>query len=104
MELQVSSRRSVNDVIITPTYDQYFKRVFQDSDLTNNQNNDNFISKNERFYFYDVATKLLYDISKKDKLRLNFLNIYNNLNYEEQSRINDVNEVLNSQLIQRNLV
>ncbi len=104
MELQLSSRRSVNDVIITPTYDQYFKRVFQDSDLTNGQgNNANSISKNERFYFYDVTTKLLYDLSKKDKFRLNFLNIYNNLNYEEQSNINDVNEVLNSQLIQRNL-
>lgn len=104
MELQVSSRRSVNDLIITPTYDQYFKRVFEDSDLDNNQNtNTNSITKNERFYFYDVTTKLLYDISKKDKLRLNFSNIYNNLNYEEQSRINDINEVLNSQLTQRNL-
>jgi hypothetical protein len=103
IELQVSSRRSVNDVIITPTYDQYFKRIFQDSDLTNNQGNTNSISKNERFYFYDVTTKLLYDITEKDKLRLNFLNIYNNLNYEEQSRINDVDEVLNSQLTQRNL-
>lgn len=104
MELQVSSRRSVNDLIITPTYDQYFKRVFEDSDLDNNQNtNTNSITKNERFYFYDVTTKLLYDISKKDKLRLKFSNIYNNLNYEEQSRINDINEVLNSQLTQRNL-
>ena len=104
MELQVSSRRSVNDLIITPTYDQYFKRIFQDSDLDNNQsNNANSISKNERFYFYDISTKLLYDISKKDKLRFNFLNIYNNLNYEEQSSINDINEVLKSQLTQRNL-
>ena len=104
LELQVSSRRSVNDFIITPTYDQYFKRVFQDSDLTNNQGEDApSISKNERFYFYDVTTKLLYDLSKKDKLRFNFLNIYNNLNYEEQSTGSDVNEVLNSQLIQQNL-
>ncbi len=103
-ELQLSTRRSVTDLITTPTYDQYFKRVFQDSDLTNNQgNNQSSISKNERFYFYDMTSKLLYDISKKDKLRLNFLNIYNNLNYEEQSRINDVDEVLNSQLTQRNL-
>ena len=84
VELQVSTRRSVNDFIITPTYDQYFKRIFQDSDLTNYQSgNTNSISKNERFYFYDVTTKLLYDISEKDKLRLNFLNIHNNLNYEE---------------------
>lgn len=104
MELQVSSRRAVTDVIITPTYDQYFKRIFQDSDLTNNQaNTTSSISKNEKFYFYDVATKLLYDISKKDKLRFNFLNIYNDLNYEEQSRVNDIDEILNSKLTQRNL-
>ena len=104
LELQVSSRRSVTDLVITPTYDQYFKRIFQDSDLSNNQpDNNNAISKNERFYFYDVMTKLLYDISEKDKLRFNFLNIYNNLNYQEQSRINDVDEALNSKLTQRNL-
>jgi hypothetical protein len=48
-------------------------------------------------------TKLLYDISEKDKLRFNFLNIYNNLDYEEQSRVNDVDEALNSKLTQRNL-
>ncbi len=103
-ELLLSARRSVTDLIITPTYDQYFKRIFQDTDLTNNQGeNGNSISKNERFYFYDVTAKFLYDISKKDKLRLNFLNIYNTIDYEEQSRINDVNESLNSKLTQRNL-
>ena len=70
---------------------------------TNNQGDGNSISKNERFYFYDVTGKFLYDISKKDKLRLNFLNIYNTIDYEEQFRINDVNESLNSKLTQRNL-
>ncbi|TVZ57597.1 outer membrane receptor protein involved in Fe transport [Flavobacteriaceae bacterium MAR_2010_105] len=104
MELQVSSRRSVTDLIITPTYDQYFKRVFQDSDLTNNQGqNSGSISKNETFYFYDITSKLLYDLSERDKLRFNFLTIYNNLNYEEQSRVNNIDEVLNSSLLQRNL-
>ncbi|RLD25974.1 MAG: TonB-dependent receptor, partial [Bacteroidetes bacterium] len=102
-ELLLSARRSVTDLIITPTYDQYFKRIFQDTDLTNNPSGDNFISKNERFYFYDVTAKFLYNISKKDKLRFNFLNIYNKLDYQEQSRINDVNEILNSNLTQRNL-
>ena len=101
--LQLSTRRSLTDLITTPTYDQYSKRVFQDTDLTNGQNNSNATSKTERFYFYDVTGKLLYDISKKDKLRLNFLNVFNNLNYEEQSRINDKDETLNSQLTQRNL-
>jgi len=101
-ELQLSARRSLTDLVITPTYDQYFKRIFQDTDLTNNQNSDNTISKNERFYFYDITTKFLYDISNKDKLRFNFLNVFNNLNYEEQSNVNDVTEVLDSKLTQRN--
>ena len=103
-ELQLSARRSVTDLIVTPTFDQYFKRIFQDTDITNNQGQaNNSISKNENFYFYDVTAKLLHNISQKDKIRVNFLNIYNKIDYEEQSRINDLNEKLNSNLTQRNL-
>ncbi|WP_346882774.1 TonB-dependent receptor plug domain-containing protein [uncultured Algibacter sp.] len=97
--LQFSTRRSITDLINTTTYDQYFKRIFQDSDFTESENS---ISQNERFYFYDITTKLLYDISKKDKLRFHFLNVNNTLNYDEQSTINDQNEALNSKLSQRN--
>lgn len=102
-ELQVSARRSVTDLILTPTYDQYFKRIFQDSDLTNSKNNNNSISQNEQFYFYDVNVKFLYDITKKDRIRIHFLNVNNKLNYEEQSTINDRNEAFNSKLSQQNL-
>ncbi|MFD1614757.1 TonB-dependent receptor plug domain-containing protein [Gelatiniphilus marinus] len=102
-ELQISTRRSVTDLIVTPTYDLYKKRVFQDSDLTNFNRNDNAIDKNEAFYFYDITAKFLYDITKKDKIRLQFLNVNNKLNYEEQANINDRNEALNSKLSQQNL-
>ncbi len=102
-ELQLSTRRSITDLIVTPTYDQYFKRVFQDSDLSNNAKSDDIISQNEDFSFYDVTAKFLYDISKKDKLRLHFMNINNSLNYEERSTINDRNEALNSSLSQQNI-
>ena len=101
-EIQLSARRSLTDLIETPTYNQYFKRIFQDSDLTNNQNNSS-VSKDERFYFYDTTLKFLYDPSKKDKIRANFLNVFNSLNYKEQSRVNDVDEELNSNLTQSNL-
>ncbi len=93
VELQLSTRRSVTDLITTPTYDLYKERIFQDSDL---------INQKEKFYFYDVTAKLLYDLSKKDKLRFHFLNVYNNLTYEEASATNDDNETLNSKLSQRN--
>lgn len=101
-ELQLSTRRSITDLIVTPTYDQYFKRVFQDSDLSNNAKSDDIISQNEDFSFYDITAKLLYDISKKDKVRLHFMNINNSLNYEERSTINDRSEALNSSLSQQN--
>lgn len=102
-ELQISTRRSVTDLVTTPTYDLYKKRVFQDSDLTNFSQNDDAIDKNESFYFYDITAKFLYNITKKDKIRLHFLNANNKLNYEEQANINDRNEALNSKLSQQNL-
>lgn len=100
-EIQLSARRSLTDLIATPTYDQYFKRIFQDTDLTNQ--NRSSVTKDERFYFYDTTLKFLYDISKKDRIRANFLNVFNNLNYNEQSRVNDVDEELNSNLTQSNI-
>ncbi|WP_338358175.1 TonB-dependent receptor plug domain-containing protein [Yeosuana marina] len=102
-ELQLSTRRSLTDLIVTPTYDQYFKRIFQDSDLTDTKDDRYSISKNEDFYFYDVTAKFLYDITKKDRVRVHFLNVNNNLNYDEQSTVNDNSEALNSKLSQQNL-
>ncbi len=102
MELQVSTRRSITDLIATPTYDQYFKRVFQDSDLTNHHGS-NSISKDERFYFYDGSLKFIYDISPKDKLTANFLLANNSLNYNEVATTSETQDELNSKLNQSNL-
>jgi hypothetical protein len=101
LELQLSVRRSLTDLIKTPTYDTYYKRIFQDTDLT--QITANSISSNETFYFYDTSSKLTFDVTPKDKITFNSLIIYNNLNYDEQSSINNVNEALQSNLTQKNL-
>lgn len=104
MELQVSARRSITDFMITPTYDQYFKRVFQDSDFSNtNNNSDNTVSNNENFYFYDISAKLLYDITDSDQLRFNVLTINNNLSYDEKTTTQNNNTPLKSSLKQDNL-
>jgi hypothetical protein len=98
-EFQFSARRSITDMLSTPTYDAYFERIFQDTDLTSSAST----SQNERFYFYDFSGKLMIDITEKDKVMISALNIYNNLNYQETSTINDRNEALNSMLVQHNL-
>jgi hypothetical protein len=101
LEVQASARRSITDFIITPTYDQYFKRIFQDTDLTTPNNN--AVSSDERFYFYDASLKVLYNITDKDKIRFNALNLYNDLSYEELSTIDGIDQNLNSELRQSNL-
>ena len=99
--LQIAARRSLTDIANTPTYTQYFKRVFQDSDFTNT--NESTITKNEDFYFYDTSIKILHDFSKNNKLRLNFISIGNTLNYQEASTVNTMEEDFESQLQQRSL-
>ncbi|MFL0352087.1 TonB-dependent receptor plug domain-containing protein [Xanthomarina sp. GH4-25] len=99
--LQIAGRRSLTDGIDTPTYKQYFKRIFQDSDLTNPT--ETVLTNNENFYFYDVSAKLIYDISKNDKLEVSFLTIDNALDYEETATINNSNTISNSQLSQGSL-
>ncbi|WP_298897500.1 TonB-dependent receptor [uncultured Psychroserpens sp.] len=101
-EIQVSARRSVTDFIFTPTYDQYLQRVFQDSDFSNpQQGSSEVISNNERFYFYDIATKFLYDITDQDQFRFNFLTINNKLTYDQRSD-DDSGIPLKNELIQNN--
>ncbi|QLG46124.1 TonB-dependent receptor [Costertonia aggregata] len=82
---QFSARRSATDFFNTPTYDQFFDRVFQDSELkvNNSPSTNREIIRDENFYFYDFTAKILYDINDNQKIRLSFLNINNNLDYQE---------------------
>ena len=102
--VHVSGRRSIADVLKTPTYEQYFERAFRDTEVTGFSNgSDTLIMADENFYFYDMSLKFLYDITTNDKLRLSFLNIFNNIEYQESELINDVVESRTSGLEQHNL-
>lgn len=101
--LQVSTRRSVADVMQTPAYKQYFRRAFRDTDVTNSIHVDTLIERREKFYFYDTSLKLLYNITGKDKLRLSFLNVFNDIEYQENALINNIIESRTSGLEQHNL-
>lgn len=97
-QLQLATRRSLTDVLNTPTYNQYFKRVFQDSDVTNNET---YTTSKEVFRFSDIALKLLHDLSPKDKIRFTLLNIFNQLDFEETYN-SDTSQNTSNQLIQQN--
>lgn len=105
VSIQLSGRRSISDIIQTPTYQQYFDRVFRNTDVTNSSNPelDSLVGSDEHFNFYDVSAKLLYDISRKDKLRINFLQVFNTINYEEVAQVNRELESRTSGLNQESL-
>jgi hypothetical protein len=90
-ELQLSARRSFTDVLASTTYDAYFDRIFRDSELNTSNNVDTVLALDERFLFYDFNIKFLYDINKTSKLRINLLNIYNNLDYNQIFTDTDTN-------------
>ncbi len=84
--LQLGGRKSLSDLVTTPTYDAYFTRISQDTEV---ENNVGVIRNTDRsFDFYDVSLRWLYEIGKQDKLRVNFLYIDNILAFNENATIN----------------
>lgn len=100
---QFSARRSLTDFLKTPTYNSFTERAFQDSEVQNEQNQTNKenIGRDETFLFYDFTAKLLYDINRNQKLRLNFIGMTNDLRYTETDIA--TNETSRSFLDQTNL-
>lgn len=102
--IQVAARKSINHLWESPVYENYTKRIFQDSEITNVENSQNNIAINtdENFSFYDFGTKLLWDISEKDMLRINFLTIDNSLDFTES--LETTSQSKTSELDQRSLL
>jgi len=104
--LQLSGRRSISDIVQTPTYTQYFNRIFRNTDVTNSTNPvaDSLVGTDERFNFHDMSAKLLYDITSMDKLRLNFLRVFNTIHYGENALVDNKPETKTSGLDQQSMV
>ena len=103
--LQVSGRRSISDLMETPTYNQYFDRAFRYSDVVSDLFNPDSarVTSDERFTFSDVSAKFMYDFNKRDRLKVNFINIQNSIKYDESALINSNPEAKTSNLDQNSL-
>ncbi|NOR27778.1 MAG: TonB-dependent receptor plug domain-containing protein [Lutibacter sp.] len=99
---QFSGRRSVTDFIDTPTFDQYYKKTFQDSKITSTTLTEN-IETNSTFDFSDFSFKLLYDFNKNHKFRVSYLNVANNFHFKEAIQSAEISESKTSELEQSNV-
>ena len=100
--IHVSGRRSITDGLNTPTYDAYFQRSFQDSEIRETENTES-IKSDSQFYFYDYSAKLLYNPSENHKIRASFISIDNALDYTESVQINAETQSRASTLTQKNI-
>ncbi len=89
LELHVSGRRSFTDVFSTPTYNNYFKRSFQDSELTTNSQTIESSANASEFLFYDYSAKILFNLNENHRFRANSIQINNKLKYTESFTNND---------------
>ncbi len=105
LSIELSGRRAITDVLKTPIFDSYFERIFIDTDVTKvfSSTSDTTFNSDENFYFYDIGANVLYDITKKDKVRVHFLNIVNELDYQENIMSDSTTDSKTSSLTQKSL-
>ncbi|AXT62964.1 TonB-dependent receptor [Aquimarina sp. AD10] len=94
--LQLSARKSISEIAETPTYEQFFDKAFQDSEVVNSLNTD------EKFSFYDTSLRWLYQFTPKDLIKVNGLIIRNDLGFQENAIINETNISRESTVKQNN--
>ena len=99
--LQIASRKSLDDLLRTPTYDVYFDRVTQDTEAE--INDANVTNSNQDFNFFDASLRWLYQPSDNDYLRLNFALVNNDLGFNESATINGNSQSRRSNISQNNL-
>jgi len=99
---QFSGRHSITDYINSPTFDQYYKKTFQDSKVTTSILTEN-IKTNSTFDFSDFSFKILYDFNKNHKFRVSYLNVANNFHFNESIESPTISESKTSELEQSNI-
>ncbi len=97
LSLQLSGRRSYNDLLETPTYQRYAERVFQNTKIAENQSNQ---QAHNRFFFHDFSNSLNYKINKGLSLKLS--NLYDNNSLQFVTRNDSTGERFTDQLNTKN--
>ena len=81
-----SFRRSYTDVLSTPTYGQYAKRVFQNTKIDGVTES---VEQENDFFFTDNNTSIVFQPNSKNTIRANSLYYKNKLRYRSESSDGD---------------
>ncbi|MDP5081028.1 MAG: TonB-dependent receptor [Winogradskyella sp.] len=101
MSLQVAARKSISDFSETPTYNNFFERISQNTEVE--RNTMTIVNSDKAFDFYDVSLRWLYKINDSEELRVNFINVANELLFNESALIEANEDSRESSLSQNSI-
>ena len=99
--LQVSARKSISDFTETPTYNNFFERISQDTEVETNAMS--ILNSDKEFDFYDASLRWIYKINNNEELRVNFINVANELLFNENTTVNSIEDSRESSLSQNSI-
>lgn len=99
--LQLAFRKSISNFWETPTYSEYFDRISQETEITDNT--DQVINSDIEFDFYDASARWLYTPTDRDEIQLNFILASNELIFDENAQVNNETITRQSQLEQNSV-
>ncbi|RKR11888.1 carboxypeptidase-like protein [Flavobacterium sp. 90] len=101
--IEISARKSITDFIETPTYKEYFNKVFQNTTITDFSDKQNIDYQSaKKFDFYDATLKYAQKIGSKDQLVLDLITIKDNLEVFQSATVYNINKSENNVLRQQN--
>ncbi|MDR7211909.1 TonB-dependent receptor [Flavobacterium piscis] len=103
--IEISARKSITDFAETPTYKEYFNKVFQNTTITEfsqNQNQNTNYQSDKKFGFYDATLKYAQKIGLKDQLILDLITIQDNLKVFQSATSDNTIKSENNVLRQQN--
>ncbi|WP_374173406.1 carboxypeptidase-like regulatory domain-containing protein [Flavobacterium tructae] len=101
--IEISARKSITDFVETPTYKEYFNKVFQNTTITDFSEKQNINYRSDKkFDFYDATLKYAHKIGTKDQIILDLITIKDNLEVFQSATVYDINKSENNVLRQQN--
>ena len=101
--VEIAARKSITDLVETPTYKKYFNKAFQNTSITNFSSTQNVdYSSEEKFNFYDITFKYSQKIGQKNLLILDLITINDQIDVLQTAETNAVIQSENNTLYQKN--
>ncbi|MCI9843961.1 TonB-dependent receptor [Flavobacterium pectinovorum] len=101
--IEISARKSITDFTETPTYKEYFNKVFQNTTITDFSKSQNIDYQSDKeFDFYDATFKYVQKIGSKDQLIVDLITIKDNLKVFQSASVNNTNKSEDNILRQQN--